>query len=207
MYNPQPGYGPPQPYGQPTPYGPPPQRAPFVIPGQIVAIAFGVVALAGLLCTLLPMWTLDVNPADFERGRYGSESDLANSLVKIHVGFYDWLISSAPVLAMIPLALAVAVAVAVIQIIRKGADREMWGASAAFAVCALVLAASVAIRPSSAAEVSGPLARELKPRELDQASGVDVGYGPGLIIAVIALVVVCGIAAWQYIATSKAASA
>ncbi len=202
MYNPQPGYGPPQPYGPP-----PPQRAPFVISGHVIAIAFGVVALAGLLCTLLPMWTLDVNPADFERGRYGSESDLAGSLVKVHVGFYDWLISAAPVLAMIPLALAVAVAVAVIQILRKGADREMWGFSAAFAVCALVLAVSVAIRPSSVAEVSGPLARELGPRDLDQASGVDVGYGPGLIIAVIALVVVCGIAAWQYLATAKAASA
>jgi hypothetical protein len=196
MYNPQPGYGPP-----PT-YGPPPRRAPFVISGQVVAVAFGVVALAGFLCTLLPMWTLDVNPADFEGSGSQSRIDVVNGLIKIHVGFYDWIIAAAPVLALIPLALAVAVAVAVIQILRKGVDREMWGAAAAFALCALVLAAAVAIRPSSSAEVSGPLAQKLKPHDLplNQASGVDVGYGPGLIIALIALVAVCGIAAWQYVA-------
>lgn len=202
MYDPHPGYGPP-----PRQYAP--QRGPFVISGQMVAIAFGVVALAGLLCTLLPVWTLNVNPADFERNRSGVGRDAANSLVKIHVGFYDWLISTAPVLAMIPLALAVAAAVALIQIFRKGAEREMWGSSAAFALCALVLAASVAIRPASAAEVSGPLAQRLGPRDLplNQASGVDVGYGPGLIIASIALVAVCGIATWQYIVTAKSTDA
>ena len=96
MYNQQSGYGQPQPYGPP-----PPQRARFVMSGQMVAIGFGVLALVGLLCTLLPMWTLDVNPADFERNGYGSDGDLANSLVKVHVGFYDWLISAAPVLRLL----------------------------------------------------------------------------------------------------------
>lgn len=183
MYDPQPGYGP------PPPHGPPPRRAPFVVSGQLVAIAFAVVSLAGLLCTLLPMWSLGVDPADFEETSYQSGVEVVNGLIKVHVGFYDWIVSAAPALALIPLALAVAVAVALIQIVRKGADREMWGAAASFALCALLLAASVAIRPSSAAEVSGPLAQKLKPRDLplNQASGVDVGYGQGLIIAFTAL--------------------
>lgn len=198
MYNPQPGYGPP-----PQPYGA--QRAPFVLTKQMIAIAFGIVALAGMLCTLLPMWTLTVNPADFQRNRFDDGDDLANSLVKIHLGFYDWITKAPPVFALIPLALAVAVAVALIQILGKGADRLMWGASAALALCALVLTASVAIRPSTAVEVTGPLAREFGPRDLslNQASSTDVGYGAGLIISLITLVAICGIAAWQYIATAS----
>jgi len=200
MYDPQPGYGPP-----PQPYAA--QRAPFVLSKQMVAIAFGVVALAGMLCTLLPMWTLTVNPADFQRNRFDDGDELGNSLIKIHLGFYDWITKAPPVFALIPLALAVAVAVALIQIIGKGADRLMWGASAVSALFSLVLTASVAIRPSSAAEVTGPLARELGPRDLplNQASSTDIGYGPGLIIALITLVAICGIAAWQYVVTSDPA--
>jgi hypothetical protein len=40
---------------------------------------------------------------------------------------------------------------------------------------------------------------------LNQASSTDIGYGPGLIIALITLVAICGIAAWQYVVTSDPA--
>lgn len=201
MHDQQPHYGPP-PYGPPPGYGP--TRRSRSISGRPIAVVFGIVALAGVLCTLLPLWTITLNPDDY-RGYGVSDVDdeFAGSVITLNVGFYDWLTSSALVLALIPMALAVAVGVAVIQVVRAVPDRNLWGASAAFASCTLVLVASVAVSPSSTLEVTGQLSRELNPRDLtvNQASSLNAEYGPGLIIAVVALVVVGGLAAWQYVAT------
>ena len=164
----------------------------------------GVVALAGVLCTLLPMWAVDLDPGDYSGyGVAGVDPELAGSKITLHVGFYDWLTSTAPVLALIPIALAVAVGAAVAQAVRATPERTIWGAAAAFAFCALVLAASVAVSPSAAVEVTGELSRNMRPGEftVDQDSSLDVSYGAGLVISVIALVLVCGIAAWQYVVT------
>lgn len=197
----------PQPYGQQQYYGPPP-RKPFVVTPRLTAAVVGIVALAGVLCTLLPLWTLSVNPDDFRDYGISEPSGSSGSLITLHVGFYDWLTSSAPVFAMIPMALAIAFAVAVVQAVRGDTDRTLWGASAAFALCTLVLAVSVAIRPSSAVEVSGQLSRRLTPGDLsvNQGSSLDVGYGSGLIIAVICLVVVLGLTAWQSLAADRSSA-
>ncbi len=196
------------PYQQP----PPQPRANRSILSWLPAALTAVVGLAGLLCTLLPMWTVPVEPSDFQSDLQqeldGIDPELMmDGVIDIHVGFYDWLISTTPVVFVIPLALAVAVAVAVTQLVR-GSDRGLWGGTGALVTVALLLALAVLVQPSAKVAVTGELADQLSERDLnqfDQTSQFDVGYGLGLILAVVALVVVLGLSAWQYFATGRPA--
>lgn len=177
------------------------------LPAWLPAALMGAVALVGLGCTLLPMWTLAVNPADFRSELGGIDPDLADSTVDITLGFYDWGAANgnSAAIAMIPIALAVAVAIAVTLAVR-GSDRTMWGAAAATALSSLVLSLAVVLQPATDLEITGPLGRELSPEDLgslDTGSDLDVGYGAGLVIALIALVLVLGLAAWQYFASGR----
>lgn len=196
------------PYQQP----PPQYRARPSVLTWLPAALMGVVALAGLLCTLLPLWTVPINPADFQsdlqRELDGLDEEMMmDGIINVDVGFYDWTVSTTPVVFVIPLALAVAAAIAVVQLVR-GSDRTLWGAAAAMVVSALLLAVSALISPEASIEVTGPLADELSTGDLDdfsQGSGLDVGFGSGLVIAVIALVLVLGLAVWQYFAAGRPA--
>lgn len=182
-------------------YTPPVARTTFA---WLPSAFMGLVALVGLGCTLLPLWTISADDEDLRAGLEEAGVRLGDSGVKLNVGFYDWGIvtSAATVVGLIPIALAVVVAIAVTQAVR-GADRTLWAAAAMTVVCTLVLSVATAFQPVPSPEVTGPLARELSPGDLDAGAGFDVGYGAGLIIALVALVVVLGIAAWQYIASGR----
>jgi hypothetical protein len=170
----------------------------------------GAVAVTGLLGTLLPVWSLSMAPADLRPGRRFIGGDVFGQTVDVSVGFYTWITSNLPVVAVIPMALAMAAAVAVTQVV-SSPSRTLWGATAAVAVCALALAISVAIRPSRASAVTGPLARELRSNDLQSALGqgpdMGIGFGSGLIVALLCLITVLVIAVWQYVIASRPGSA
>ena len=183
---------------------PPPARP---LPAWLPAALMGVLALVGLGCTLLPLWTMAVNPADFRPDLGGIDPDAVDSTLDITVGFYDWGAASAnsAAIAMIPIALAVAVAIAV-TLAARGSDRTLWGAAAATALSSLVLSIAVVLQPATDIEITGPLGRELRPSDLgslDAGADLDVGYGAGLIVAVVALVLVLGVATWQYFVSGR----
>lgn len=163
----------------------------------------GLVALVGLFGTRLPVWVMHVDddylPAsDFEE-RLGGTLD-------IELDFYSWGTGGVPVLGLIPLALAAAVAVAATQLVR-GADRRLWGATAALMTVTVVLAGSVALRRPPKMTVTGDLARQmqLSPDDLQfdpGSAGPPVNYGAGLYIALLCVLVVLVIALWQYVAAA-----
>jgi hypothetical protein len=161
----------------------------------------GVAAAVGFGCTLLPLWTITLDSKDLEAGLAEAGVRWENSDVVLKIGFYDWGIvtSSATVVALIPIALAVTFAIAVTLAVR-GADRALWAAAAMTTVCTLALSAATALQPAPSREVTGPLARRLSLDDLDTGGGFDVGYGAGLIVALVAMAAVFGIAVWQYIA-------
>jgi len=166
-------------------------------------VGIGAVALAGLLSTLLPMWSMSL-PA--LRGSLvglgvGVMSKSAND-IQIHIGFYDWIASGRPACAVAPLALALAVAVAVASVVGEP-DRTMWSVAAGASVCALIILAATAIRPQSAREITGPLAAHMSRRDMVaiQNSGhVAANMSAGLVLALVTLAVVAGLAAWQFLA-------
>jgi hypothetical protein len=172
--------------------------------------AIGVVALAGLLSTLLPMWSMglpslrgSVVALWFGLGIGGFPK--SESEIEIHVGFYDWIASGRPVVAVAPLVLALAIAVAVAAVL-AGPDRTQWGATAAAAMCALIMLGATAIRPQSARDITGPLADQMSHRDaaMIQNSGqTDVHVGAGLVLALVALALVAGLAGWQYFSVSR----
>lgn len=159
----------------------------------------GLVAAVGLGCTLLPLWEITLDSRDLEAGLAEAGVRWQNSDITLRIGFYDWGIvtSSATVVALIPIALAVALALALTLAVR-GADRTLWAAAAMTTVCTLALSAATALQPAPSRDVTGPLARRLSLD--DTGGGFDVGYGAGLIVALVALVGVFGIAVWQYAA-------
>ena len=195
-----------------SPYpGPVPRRGGGLGPGgvgRLLAALVGVVALGGLFATLLPAWSLTVSPASYGSATYDldeAELELLSAGIELHVGFYDWIASSAPAVAAVPLALAVVAAVALTTTLR-GPDRTLWGVAAGFALSALVIVLATALRPASRREVTGPLARELDAGSglsMGPESDLGVGAGAGLIVSGIVLLVVCGLAAWQYFATRR----
>ncbi|WP_179470124.1 hypothetical protein [Mycolicibacterium vinylchloridicum] len=174
------------------------------------AALMGAMAVIGLLSTLLPIWTLQVALSDLSPGLTIMDGDDVEQTVGVHFGFYTWIVANVPVAAVIPLTLAVAAAVAMTQAV-SGSNRTLWGGTAALAVGALVLTASVAIRPNRTTSVTGPLAKEVSMRGLRRTVGADgdlgVGLGSGLIVALICLIAVLAIAAWQYVISSRPSSA
>ncbi|WP_396898329.1 hypothetical protein [Mycolicibacterium sp.] len=172
--------------------------------GRLLGALVGVVALGGLFATLLPAWSLTVSPNDYGSGSYDldeAELELLSAGIKLHVGFYDWIASSAPAVAAVPMALAVVAAVALTTTLR-GPDRTLWGVAAGFALSALVIVLATALRPASRREVTGPLAREFD-AGTGPGSDLGVGVGPGLVVSGIVLLVVCALAGWQYFATRR----
>ena len=161
----------------------------------------GLLAAVGLGCTLLPLWTLHADSADLEAGLAEAGVRWEDTGVTLRIGFYDWglVTSGATAIALIPIALAVAVAIAVTLAVR-GADRTLWAAAAATMLCTLALSAATALQPAPSREVTGPLSRRLRLEDLSAGGGFDVGYGAGLIVALVAMVGVLGVAAWQYAA-------
>ncbi|OBJ72510.1 hypothetical protein [Mycobacterium sp. 1274756.6] len=184
------------PYPHPG-FGPPARRSLGWLPGALI----GVVALAGLLATLLPVWVVDVGE-DYLLGP--GEEGLGGTVV-VALNFYSWVASAVPVFGLIPLALAAAVAVAATQLVR-GVDRGLWGATAALMTITVVLAGTVALRPTPKTVITGELAREMTPDDLQRfgpdSMDVPVSYGAGLIIALGCVLVVLAIAAWQYLAAA-----
>lgn len=176
-------------------FGPPVRRLPIWLPGALV----GSVALVGLLATLFPVWVVDVGE-DYLLGP--GEEGLGGTVV-VTLDFYSWVASAVPVFGLIPLALAAAVAVAATQLVR-GVDRGLWGATAALMTITVVLAGTVALRPTPKTVITGELAREMSPDDLQRfgpdSMGVPVSYGPGLIVALVCVLVVLAITAWQYLA-------
>jgi hypothetical protein len=174
------------------------------------AALMGAVAVIGLLSTLLPIWTLQVGLSDLSPGLTIMDGDDVEQTVGVSLGFYTWIVGNVPVAAVIPVTLAVAVAVATAQAV-SGSNRTLWGGMAALAVCTLTLTASVAIRPNRTTSVTGPLAKEVSMRGLRRTVGGDgdlgVGLGSGLIVALICLISVLAIAAWQYVMSSRPSSA
>lgn len=174
------------------------------------AAVMGAVAAIGLLSTLLPIWTLQIALSDLSPGLTITDYDDVEQTVDVNLGFYTWIAGNLPAVAVIPLTLAVAVAVAMIQVV-SGSDRTLWGGMAALAVCALALTVLVAIAPDRATSVTGPLAKEMSVRGLRRTVGgegdLGVGLGSGLIVAMICLIAVLAIAAWQYVISSRPNSA
>lgn len=195
------------------------------MPAWLPAGLMGVVALVGLGCTLLPLWTVALNPADFQTQIEGMDEELPDSTIDVTIGFYDWGSASAnsAAIALIPIALAVAVAIAVTLAVRApdpvaGASdpsdeaseripaRTLWGAAAATVLSSLVLSLAVVLQPSADVDVTGELGRELSPRDIESVnpgSDLDFGYGAGLIVALVALVGVLGLAGWQYFTSGR----
>jgi hypothetical protein len=148
----------------------------------------GLLAAVGLGCMLPPLWTLTADSADLEAGFAEAGVRWEDTGVTLRIGFYDWgLVTSG--------ATAIAVTLAV-----RGADRTLWAAAAATMLCTLALSAATALQPAPSREVTGPLSRRLRLEDLDAGGGFDVGYGAGLIVALVAMVGVLGVAVWQYAA-------
>lgn len=184
------------PYRHPG-FGSPARRSLGLLPGALI----GVVALAGLLATLLPVWVVDVGE-DYLLGP--GEEGLGGTLV-VALNFYSWVASAVPVFGLIPLALAAAVAVAATQLVR-GVDRGLWGATAALMTITVVLAGTVALRPTPKTVITGELAREMSPDDLQRfgpdSMDVPVSYGAGLMVALSCVLVVLVLATWQYLAAA-----
>lgn len=168
-------------------------------------LAFGLVAVAGLVSTLLPMWSIKVGERSLGRDftDYGDAvTDKGNVIV--HVGFYDWVVSGRPVGAVLPLVLALAIAVAVAAALCVP-DRTWWGITAAVALCAVIIVGGTAIHPKSTQEVTGQIAGEMSPSEAEgirDPAPMDASVGPGLVLALLSVAVVGGLAAWQYLGAS-----
>lgn len=68
----------------------------------------GAFAIIGLAATLLPMWSVTLDPADYGFNRYdfdvdeGFVVDSIRGSASIDIGFYDWIMSAAPVAAVMP---------------------------------------------------------------------------------------------------------
>lgn len=164
-------------------------------PGRWFPLVFGLVAGAGLLSTLLPMWSVSVHQADLE----GSEVVRDNGGINLKLGFYDWVVSGRPVGAVLPLVLALAVAVAVAAALCVP-DRIWWGVTAAAGLCAVIVVGATAIRPNSRAELTGRIGERMSPAEaagIRDPAPMDVDVGAGLVLALLAVAVIGGLAAWQ----------
>lgn len=174
--------------------------------------AIGAVAFAGLAGTLLPMWTLTLDPRDIGFNRVSTDIDQGTVFIEevggaatVEVGFYDWFLSAAPVAGAIPIALALAIAVSATHPL-KSVDRRLWAAISAFALCALILVAMTSLRPQARQEVTGPLARELDQRSfssITEPTPMDVGVDAGFVLAIAALIAVCALSYWQYVVSSS----
>lgn len=188
--------------------------APAAQPPRWLPYALGVAGLGGLLTTFLPMWTTGLPSL---RGTiialwfgigFGGSATSAND-VQINVGFYDWIASGRPVVAVAPLVFALTLSVAVASVL-SGPDRMLVGVTAAAAISALIILGATAIHPRSAREVTGPLAEQMSRRDLaliTNSGQTDVHLGIGLILAVVVLALVAVLAAWQYFsAASRRAS-
>lgn len=92
-------------YSPPPPGYPPPQRVQW---GSYVPFLVGAFAIIGLAATLLPMWSVTLDPADYGFNRYdfdvdeGFVVDSIRGSASIDIGFYDWIMSAAPVAAVMP---------------------------------------------------------------------------------------------------------
>lgn len=167
------------------------------------AALVGLVALVGLFSTRLPVWVMHV---DDEYLRASGVEERLGGTMDIELDFYSWGTGGVPALGLIPLALAAAVAVAATQLVR-GADRRLWGATAALMTVTVLLAGSVGLRRSPKMTVTGELAEQMQMSpdgpQLDPGStGLPVNYGAGLFIALLCVLVVLVIALWQYIAAA-----
>ncbi|MCV7044743.1 hypothetical protein H7J08_08645 [Mycobacterium frederiksbergense] len=158
------------------------------------------------------MWSLTFRPGDygFDRSEFDLETGVVDvesigGVISVDLGFYDWILSAAPVAAVMPLVFALTIAVSLTQVLRS-ADHRFWGAIAASALCAIVLVVSTAIRPQTRHAVTGPLARELSSDDLatlGQPAPVDVGLGAGFALTIVALIAVGVLGGWQYVITSR----
>lgn len=196
-------------YPGPQPGVPAPRRPQWT---RYLPLAVGVVGFAGLAGTLLPMWSLTLQPRDI--GLHSTNVIVDDDAVTVEtvggaalveVGFYDWFVSAVPMIGFIPIVFALAIAVSATQPLRSD-DRRLWAAISAFALCALVVTAMTSIRPQSRQEVTGPLAGELDQRSfasITDPTPMDVGIEAGFALAIAALIAVCGLSCWQYVVTSR----
>lgn len=198
-----------------SPYaGPPPGYTAYGRPhwSRFLPMVTGAVALVGLACSLLPMWSLTLRPGDygFDRAEIDIETgvldvDSVGGVVSLDVGFYDWILSAAPVAAIMPIVFALTIAISLTHVLRS-ADHRFWGAIAASAVCAIALVVATAIRPQTRHAVTGPLARELSSdalATLNQPAPMVVGLGAGFALTIVALIAVGVLSGWVYVITSR----
>ncbi|WP_131830357.1 hypothetical protein [Mycolicibacterium diernhoferi] len=194
------------------PLGQPPSTRPDVI--RHLPWLVGAISVIGLIGTLFPMWSLNLAPRDFgfERSQLDIDDDgnftveTISGLATVKFGFYDWILAAAPAAGLIPVVFAVTIATVVAQSLRRGAS-TMWAAVSAFSLCAIVVVSTTALRPQTRHSITGPLALELDDgnglTSLNQPPSMDAQIGAGLVIAVVALVAVCGLTGWQYLVDRK----
>lgn len=193
----------------PAYYGPIPQ--PIQRPRQpwthYLPLIVAVIAVIGLAGTLLPMWSLTLQPGDFGFNRYEFDVDSGSvsaqsvgGLVSVSIGFYDWFISAAPVAAVMPIVFALTIALATAQWL-SGSGRHLWGAASALSLCSIIVVAATALRPEARHTVTGPLVHALKSNDLaalNQPTPMDVSIGAGFIVSLVALLAIGTLTGWYY---------
>ena len=181
-----------------------------------VPFAIGALALVGLATTALPAWSLSGQASDFgydkdvitqlESGGVAFSTEPLNGMATVHLGLYDWIVSAAPMAAMVPIVFTLALSTSIVQFL-SGNDHRLWGSLSAIGVCALVVVIITSLRPVTYYDVSGPLAREMSLSDssavLGESSPLEGGIGAGLVIALAALLAVSCLAGWQYVMTSR----
>jgi hypothetical protein len=165
---------------------------------RYLPFAVGAVAIVGLAATLLPLWSLTLQPADLGLEDPGGQS--VSGSASVGIGIYDWILSARPVAAAIPVAFALAIAASATQLLR-GDDRTLWGAVSAAALSAIAVVVFTAISPETDYAVTGPLALELDTgnrSNLTEPMPAEVGIEAGFALTLTALTVLCALACWQY---------
>lgn len=207
-----PGYPGPPPGYQPG-YHPGYQRRPWT---DFLPLIIGAVGIVGLGSTLLPMWTLSLQADDLgivdydidEDGEFVS-SPRFDGAASVDIGFYDWILSAAPVAAIMPIVFALAIAVSAAALLCAD-DRRLWAATSVGALCAVFVVTATAIRPQWRHDVTGPLALELTHtdlRTITEPAPMDVGIGAGVALTLVALIAVGVLAGWQFVVTSRRGTA